>query len=955
MAPALTETATDGHGIHLSSPLGSSGIDLDGSLLGMELDPQQKLMEDDCSQTAWLNLTFLPSPDACSKDALELQTPFLSPLVQSSGSYRTMLQSSPGTLLNLLSLNRSLASPVLPCSQGLEAYILSGPEPGGQGAARAIRGASPKPPLPKERCLRGAEPLAHSLLLTSPWVKGERELGWPQTQAQPKSAEPKQTALVRTQLCRSRQHALLGQAARVQKRLQALLGEHALRHCGLQLGRLTEALSGDRSLPWSRSPTESKPFHTPVGLEMDEEGALWSSLAFSPPPQKVPSPLQKSADIRTFVCSARAVVGGVRNALDSDATDSSSDEEWDIEGAQGSNCLPVWQGREWKWWSERAEIGSRWTWLQVRVSELEFRIQQLSDLQRQISSTKGGVVLAETPSGRSHQALLAGERGDCDSRDFTSDPELEPSSPTRLLRNIEKQSAQLTRIVNSLMPPFGFSPSSSPTSKPPCRWKGRSKRSLSSDQCFPANLLPGQGGVKRRRVCRRRPKLAQQDSTCVAARTRPLLTYHKPRLFTLDPPTCLHRRQGQVTIPSCDPCDPPAAHAHPSQASDRTSRGWCGEVERMRPHPVISLTSETPLPVLLQSALCREDWVQRAASVKTEDPGPCRCPSFGGKEHHFPALFGCGHTEVHHGKRSRRACGVGSPVRWTPAAQGCPRRAWRGGRKRQHSDWRAEDGDVFLSNYCLPPTPEDSPPDLMTPRSNQTHKQPSQSFARRRLRGECFYDIDDIVIPMSLAVSSKVEQLQYKNILTPSWRIINMLPLEEREGGGDEVEVLLDGAFSRRHQVGEHRERLCWSSWARGRGRRRSRRGVISPCRSSSSKAGSILDVAPSAKGCAALSSLAAQVDWDCVHPAADTEDSFQECAFLLPWERRTFPLSEEDEEALKPEEDSLASLRSDSEGTEFCSTDTCSEHSLSGTDCCATALSAGGMRQNMLMANMGN
>lgn len=41
------------------------------------------------------------------------------------------------------------------------------------------------------------------------------------------------------------------------------------------------------------------------------------------------------------------------------------------------------------------------------------------------------------------------------------------------------QSAQLTRIVNSLMPPFGFSPSSSPTSKAPCRWKGRSKRSLS--------------------------------------------------------------------------------------------------------------------------------------------------------------------------------------------------------------------------------------------------------------------------------------------------------------------------------------------------------------------------------------------------------------------------------------------------------------------------------------------
>ncbi|KAJ8350622.1 hypothetical protein SKAU_G00257520 [Synaphobranchus kaupii] len=909
MAPALTETATDGHGIHLSSPLGSSSIDLDGSLLGMELDPQQKLMEGDCSQTAWLNLTFLPSPDACSKDALELQSPFLSPLVQSSGSYRTMLHSSPGTLLNLLSLNKSLASPVLPCPQGPDVYILSVPEHEGQGAARPFRGGSPKLPPQRERYLRGVESLAHSLLLAPPWVNEEREAGWHQTRARPKSASLKDTVLGQTRRCRSRQRALLGQAARVQKRLQALLGEHAVRHCGHQLGGLTGALSGGCSLPGSpsplerRSPAESKPFDTPV----DEEGTLWSSLAFSPSPQKVPSPLQKSVDIRTFLCCARDVMSGVRNALDSDATDSSSDDEWGIEGARGSNCSPVWQGCEWKWWAERAEIGSRWTWLQVRVSELEFRIQQLGELRRQISSTKGGVVLAETPAGR---------RGGCDARDFGSDTELEPSSPTRLLRNIERQSAQLTQIVNSLMPPFGFSPSSSPTSKPPCRWKGRSKKSLmSSDQCFLGDpLLPGQMGVKRR--CRRRPKLSHLDSTCVSARTRALLTYHKPRLFSLDPPTCLHRQQGPVANPSCDPSDP-------------ITRGRFREMEQMRPHPVISLTSETPLPVLLQSALCGEDWVQRAIPIKTEDSSPYSSED---KELRFPALFECGHAKVHHGKRSRRGCGEGSPVRWTPAARGCPGRAWRGRRKRRRSSWRAEE-----SSYCLPPTPEDSPPDLMTPRA--THK---QSSARRRLRGECFYDIDNIVIPMSLAASSKVEQLQYKNILTPSWRTVDMLPLEGTEGAEDEAEVLLDEAFSLRHQAGERRERLRWSSWAHGRGRRRSRRGVISPCRSSSRNAGSILDVDPSAKGCAALQP-AAQVDWGCVLPAADTEDSFQEYAFLLPWERRTFPLCEEDEEALKPEEDPLSSLRSDSEGTELCSTDTCSEHSLSGTDCCTTAPSTGG------------
>lgn len=47
--------------------------------------------------------------------------------------------------------------------------------------------------------------------------------------------------------------------------------------------------------------------------------------------------------------------------------------------------------------------------------------------------------MAETPSGRGQQALLTEERADCDDLNFTSDHELEPSSPTRLLRNIEKQ------------------------------------------------------------------------------------------------------------------------------------------------------------------------------------------------------------------------------------------------------------------------------------------------------------------------------------------------------------------------------------------------------------------------------------------------------------------------------------------------------------------------------------
>ena len=43
---------------------------------------------------------------------------------------------------------------------------------------------------------------------------------------------------------------------------------------------------------------------------------------------------------------------------------------------------------------------------------------------------------------------------------------------------------------------------------------------------------------------------------------------------------------------------------------------------------------------------------------------------------------------------------------------------------------------------------------------------PAQTPIRRR-RGESSFDINNIVIPMSVAATTRVEKLQYKEILTP--------------------------------------------------------------------------------------------------------------------------------------------------------------------------------------------
>lgn len=47
-------------------------------------------------------------------------------------------------------------------------------------------------------------------------------------------------------------------------------------------------------------------------------------------------------------------------------------------------------GREWRWQVERAEIGSRWAWLQVRLAELGSQIQMLDNIHRRIVSSKVG-------------------------------------------------------------------------------------------------------------------------------------------------------------------------------------------------------------------------------------------------------------------------------------------------------------------------------------------------------------------------------------------------------------------------------------------------------------------------------------------------------------------------------------------------------------------------------------
>uniref|UniRef100_A0A8C1XQZ7 KAT8 regulatory NSL complex subunit 1a n=1 Tax=Cyprinus carpio TaxID=7962 RepID=A0A8C1XQZ7_CYPCA len=97
----------------------------------------------------------------------------------------------------------------------------------------------------------------------------------------------------------------------------------------------------------------------------------------------------------------------------------------------------------------------------------------------------------------------------------------------------------------------------------------------------------------------------------------------------------------------------------------------------------------------------------------------------------------------------------------------------------------------------------------------------------RRRRGESPFDINNIVIPMSAAATTRVEKLQYKEILTPRWREVDILakPLAEEDNN---IPDLSDAVFTKLHQLLEDQERSRWRWTALAPAKRRGSRSYKS-------------------------------------------------------------------------------------------------------------------------------
>ncbi|XP_051994624.1 KAT8 regulatory NSL complex subunit 1 isoform X2 [Xyrauchen texanus] len=635
-----------------------------------------------------------------------------------------------------------------------------------------------------------------------------------------------------TQHSQSRQGEIEARLRRLRKRLQVVQAKQVERHVQQQLGGLLESTLGALE---ARRPRRH---HGDDTLTPHERDGLGRFLKGGSMP----------AELERLSLSCTTNLRSAESAFDSDATESSSGGETDVEEDELARVdieqrhIPLWRRAEGRYSVDRAAIISHWNWLQAQVSDLEYRIRQQTDIYRQIRSSKGSVVLGESfvcepvpedsnssrtetftcPVPRDHDTV--GVEVSVSSHGISTETGLRKScSPVR----------QVNGVINSLRP---GSPGLDPAEQ--LHFESQQKQELGS-LTSPVH-----------------------DNTCVAARTHPLLSCRKRRVLRPGSLTSLNRKAQRLVAPRCG-CElnaqcvmcsgralPPADTQYQLPLLDRLAQ-FDPSI-----HPILSFPDDVMMNLHMQRVL-KGHWqnrpLEKIKPIKKIALKHKLClgsrvsdPSSKGKHKLANSVLSTSRFS-HHKMRSEK---VSRPQLDVPmsASKLNSRQHFRQSsfydrshsrkRPREPSLDRTENAPKLYMELGSPcpslsslNTPTHSP--LMrrlsiSESSTPLHLNSSASTIRRR-RGESPFDINNIVIPMSVAATTRVEKLQYKEILTPSWREVDVFAKTiSEEDDVVEVEDLSDVTFSQLHLPCEEQERSRWSWTASAIAKRRGSRSYKS-------------------------------------------------------------------------------------------------------------------------------
>nr|XP_060637081.1 KAT8 regulatory NSL complex subunit 1 isoform X1 [Anolis sagrei ordinatus]XP_060637082.1 KAT8 regulatory NSL complex subunit 1 isoform X1 [Anolis sagrei ordinatus] len=639
---------------------------------------------------------------------------------------------------------------------------------------------------------------------------------------------------MRTRVLLRRQADIENRARRLQKRLQVVQAKQVERHIQQQLGGFLE-----KTL--SKLPAlDSLRHRSQLMLTRKAEAALRKAASETSTSEGLSSFLKSgsiSEELERFTASGMANLRSCEQAFDSDVTDSSSGGESDIEEEELTKAdteqhhVPLRRRSEWQWAADRAAIVSHWNWLQAHVSDLEYRIRQQTDIYKQIRANKGLILLGEAPPSDS---VLSDS-----SHTLSAEVKLEPGTD----RLCVAQSSE--NICTSI---------------------GNTQEPLSAKTCGvprPVNgvintLQPGlteraQGdSADAEELLRKKQRLnvsLASDGTCVAARTRPVLSCKKRRLVRPSSLVPLSKKVHRNSMGRCS-CD-----VNLSCALCGTRSSVPPEIQYEAPlmerlsqldsciHPVLSFPDDVPMSLHFQSML--KSQLQNKSCEKIKPPKklmlkhrptmpPSTLSDSARKDRHklvntFLAAATCSHHKIEPDKAHRQSL---DDLRAAPKAERAPERSLiltpvhERKRLRDSSSERSEvlkhhadiGGPSYLSSAMASSAHSSLVRQLSTSSENSIPSASTSSLGNsiasqqpRRRRGESSFDINNIVIPMSVAATTRVEKLQYKEIITPSWRVVDNGALKVNpDEDSEEIEDLSDAAFATLHAKCEEMERARW-------------------------------------------------------------------------------------------------------------------------------------------------
>ncbi|XP_059892690.1 KAT8 regulatory NSL complex subunit 1-like isoform X2 [Gadus macrocephalus] len=611
----------------------------------------------------------------------------------------------------------------------------------------------------------------------------------------------------RSLLTSSRQAQIESRLRRLRKRLQVVQAKQVERHVQQQLGGfLGSALSrlvgpGRRQEVSPSTASWRTGRQTAVGR--DSLGRFLKAGA-------MPTELER------LCLSGSANLRATESAFDSDVTESSSGGDSDLEEEEVARVdveqrhVKIWKRAESRYMVERAAIISHWNWLQAHISDLEYRIRQQTDIYRQIRTGKGSVEL---------------DGGSIGGPELKTEPSISQDGSSE-------------------------QPVTAPTSSSdPSPWRGQNGR--------PVN------GVLNRMMESTETKLQQPaaapDSSCVAARTRPLVGCRRRRLLQPSTVPHLHGKTQRIgCVPSCCRLNPSCVMCGGRSSSIEDPQYDLPTMERLSRldpgvHPILSFSDDVCVGLRLQQVL-KSQWQSKALdrSKPLKKLSLKHKLSSSREKHKFTSSLMAvrlGHFKRRSEKGRPGETSLG-PARLESQALCKTERLQPGPYDKSYSRKRPRERSLDRTD----PSPKlyldsgspcsvlanmhsslhssltrqlSTSSDNSTPLGSQSVHNTPQPIKRRR--GESSFDINNIVIPMSVAATTRVEKLQYKEILTPSWREVDILaqPMAEEENE-TELEDLTDAAFSQLHQPCEDQERSRWTWMALAPAKRRGSRSYKS-------------------------------------------------------------------------------------------------------------------------------